>query len=58
MTNNKRYKDKDTKLRSESRTERSGMNTTKREKVMETKTKKCMGRILQRHKSNNEEETK
>jgi len=42
LTNNKHCKDRDTKLRSESRTERSGMNTTKREKVMETKRKKWM----------------
>jgi hypothetical protein len=55
LTYKKLYKDRETKLRSESRTERSGMNTTKREKVMETKTKKW---ILQRHKSNNEEERK
>ena len=42
MTSNKHCKDRDTKLRSESRTGRSGMNTTKREKVMETKRKKWM----------------
>jgi hypothetical protein len=42
LTSNKHCKDRDTKLRSESRTGRSGMNTTKREKVMETKRKKWM----------------